>query len=182
MMSLIFRYIVSKHVTDSFWWDVWIRKTVASRFDNIYIGVLAAWVKFYHTEFWKNNSIKSLVLGIVLMIATFVVPRHIGSLYANVFYLTVSPIAIVLWFPYVTNLQTYKTIIGNIISHFSILSYAMFLVNLMIIQIIDCNFADIFKPIGGYSYLIYWLVVMIASYILYIIVEKRFIKIRSKIM
>ena len=182
MMSLIFRYIVSKHVTDSFWWDVWIRKTVASRFDNIYIGVLAAWVKFYHTEFWKNNSIKSLALGIVLMIATFVVPRHIGSLYANVFYLTVSPIAIVLWFPYVTNLQTYKTIIGNIISHFSILSYAMFLVNLMIIQIIDCNFADIFKPIGGYSYLIYWLVVMIASYILYIIVEKRFIKIRSKIM
>lgn len=182
IMSLTFRIIETEHVTDKFWWDVWIRKTVASRSDNIYIGVLAAWIKFYFPDFWKNNSIKCLIIGILLMVATFIIPREIGSLYTNVIYLTISPIAIALWLPFITSILSSMTAIGNVVSHFSILSYAMFLVNLMIVQIIDHNFADIFKGIGGYGYLIYWITVIIASYLLYIIVEKQFIKIRTKFM
>lgn len=182
IISLTFRIIETEHVTDKFWWDVWIRKTVASRSDNIYIGVLAAWIRFYRPDFWKNNTIKCLIAGILLMVATFIIPRQIGTLYTNVIYLTVTPIAIALWLPFVTSILNSKTAIGDVVSHFSILSYAMFLVNLMIIQIIDHNFADIFKGLGGYGYLIYWITVIIASYILYIIVEKQFIKIRTKVM
>lgn len=182
LMSVIFRIIETEHVTDNFWWDVWIRKTVASRSDNIYIGVLAAWIRFYRPNFWKNNTIKCLIAGILLMVATFIIPRQIGSFYTNVIYLTVAPIAIALWLPFITSILSSMTAIGNVVSHFSILSYAMFLVNLMIVQIIDHNFADIFKGIGGYGYLIYWITVIIASYLLYIIVEKQFIKIRTKFM
>ena len=182
IMSLAFRVIETEHVTDKFWWDVWIRKTVASRSDNIYIGVLAAYIKFYYPDFWKNNSVRCLMIGILLMIVTFVMPREIGSLYTNVIYLTLSPIAIALWLPYVTSIQSYKSVVGNILTHFSILSYAMFLVNLMIVQVIDLNFADEFKVLGGFGYLIYWITVIIASYILYMLVEKQFIKIRTKLM
>ena len=52
----------------------------------------------------------------------------------------------------------------------------------MIVQIIDNNFADYFKQIGAEGYGIYWIVVIVASYILYIVVEKQFVKIRDKVM
>lgn len=180
--SLVFRYIEAAHASDKFWWDVWMRKTVMSRFDNIYIGVIAAWIKFYYPEFWKKNSIKCLIIGIIIMIVTFIIPREMKTFYTNVIYLSIAPVAIAMWFPFATSVKESKTFIGQIISHFSILSYAMFLVNLMIVQIIDNNFADYFKQIGAEGYGIYWIVVIVASYILYIVVEKQFVKIRDKVM
>ncbi len=180
--SLVFRYIEAAHASDKFWWDVWMRKTVMSRFDNIYIGVIAAWIKFYYPEFWKKNSIKCLIIGIIIMIVTFIIPREMKTFYTNVIYLSIAPVAIAMWFPFATSVKESKTFIGQIISHFSILSYAMFLVNLMIVQIIDNNFADYFKQIGAEGYGIYWIVVIVASYILYIAVEKQFVKIRDKVM
>lgn len=181
LTSLIFRGVVSKNVTDDFWWDVWIRKTVASRMDNIYIGVLAAWVRFYVYDLWKRYAVKSLVFGIILMIATFFIPKHNGIFYANVIYLTLAPVAIVLWLPYLTSVKESKTFVGDIISHFSILSYAMFLTNLMLVQIIDNNFAELSRQMGAYSYFVYWLLVIISSYILYIVVEKQFVKLRTRL-
>lgn len=180
VVSLAFRVSASENATDNFWWDVWMRKTVASRMDNIYIGVLAAWIRYYAYDLWNRYAVKSLVIGVLLMIATFFIPKHIGTFYTNVVYLTVAPIAIALWLPYITRIKESKTFVGDIVSHFSILSYAMFLTNLMLIQIIDNNFAELSQQIGAWSYFIFWSLVIISSYILYIIVEKQFIKLRDK--
>lgn len=180
VVSLAFRVSASENATDNFWWDVWMRKTVASRMDNIYIGVLAAWIRCYAYDLWNRYAVKSLVIGVLLMIATFFIPKHIGTFYTNVVYLTVAPIAIALWLPYITRIKESKTFVGDIVSHFSILSYAMFLTNLMLIQIIDNNFAELSQQIGAWSYFIFWSLVIISSYILYIIVEKQFIKLRDK--
>ena len=180
LTSLIFRVVASKNVTDDFWWDVWMRKTVASRMDNIYIGVLAVWVRYYAYDLWKRYAVGSLILGIILMFVTFI-PKHTGTFYTNVVYLTLAPLAIALWLPYLTSVKESKTFVGDIISHFSILSYAMFLTNLMLVQIIDNNFAELSQQMGAYSYFIYWLLVIISSYILYIIVEKQFVKLRTRL-
>lgn len=180
VFSLIYRYSVSDYLTDNFWRDVWIRKTVASRCDNIYIGVLAAWVKTYHLEFWQRHSVKSFVAGLLLMFVTIILPRNIGTVYTNVFALTIPPIAIALCLPFLTTIRTFKTFAGKIVSCISVLSYAMFLTNLMVCQIIDVNFADLFHQLGGWGYLLYWVIVLCVSYILFMAIENVFIKVRER--
>ena len=159
-----------------------IRKTAASRFDNIYIGVMAAWVRCYTPNIWKSHPTVCLIVGILLMIVTFVVPRHSGTFYTNVIFLSIAPIAIAMWLPYLTNIKSSRTLIGKTLSYFSILSYAMFLTNLMVIQIIDKNYPEFFRQIGASGYFIYWILVIIASYFLYIVIEKQFVKIRDKVI
>ena len=180
--SLVFRYIASVHAIDGFWWDVWIRKTAASRFDNIYIGVMAAWIRCYTPNIWKSYPTTYLIAGILLMIVTFVVPRHSGTFYTNVIFLSIAPVAISMWLPYLTNIKSSRTLLGRVLPYFSILSYAMFLINLMVIQIIDKNYSELFRQIGASGYFIYWILVVIASYILYIVIEKQFVKIRDKVI
>lgn len=179
--TLMYRYSISDHLTDRFWRDVWLRKTVASRCDNIYIGVLAAWVRTYMPDFWQRHSVKSFVVGIFLMVASILIPRPFGSIYSNVFALTIPPVAIALWLPLLTRIKSFKTIIGSIVARIGILSYAMFLTNLMVCQIIDVNFADFFSRLGAWGYLIYWAIVLCVSYILFMAIENPFIIIRSRL-
>ena len=179
--SWTYRYSISSHALDSFWWDVWFRKTVASRTDNIYIGVLAAWVRVYFPERWNKHSLVCLFAGLAIMIFTLVVPRPRYSFYTNVVYLSIPPVAISLWLPFLTTIRISKSFFGKVMSHVSVLSYAMFLVNLMVAQIIAVNFAESFKSLGAWGYVVYWIVVMIASYILYMVVERPFDKLRARV-
>ena len=50
VLSICFRLSVVNHVTNRFSWDTWMRKTVASRTETIYIGVLAAWLMYYFSK------------------------------------------------------------------------------------------------------------------------------------
>ena len=180
VVSLVFRAIVSKQVGDSFLWDVWIRRTVASRCDNVYIGVLVAWIRCYYSEQWERYAVKGLVAGVVLFIVTILIPGHIGSVYSNVLYLTFSALSVALWFPFFSKILSFKTHLGKTISRISILSYAMFLTNLMVVQIIDKN-CPFLVGHGVLAYFVYWILVFAVSYLLYVLVEKPFVRLREKL-
>lgn len=180
LLSLGYRAAVASHASDIFWWDVWIRKTVASRCDCIYIGVLAAWLKTYAPEFWNRHAVKCLIAGIVLITLSFFIPPHIGTVYTDVFSLTIPPIAIALWFPFMVRIQSYSTAAGEVISHLSVLSYAMFLTNMLVVQIVDQHFSSAFHSIGAWGYGLYWLIVITISLLLYLAVEKPFVILRDK--
>ena len=112
---------------------------------------------------------------------SYILPRPIGSFYTNIVLMSVAPVAIALWFPFLSGITTHKTFLGDIVSHLSVLSYAMFLTNLMVVQIIDHNFAEFFSRMGAEGYLLYWVLVIIAAYLLYILVEKPFILLRKRL-
>ena len=179
LLSLSYRVVAAHYATDDFWWDVWIRKTVASRFDCIYIGVLAVWIKIYAPIFWNRLAVTSLIAGIALMIVSFFIPTHIGTIYTDIFSLTIPPVAIALWFPFLSRIQSYSTVVGEAISHLSVLSYAMFLTNLLVIQIVNKNFSAVFHGMGAWGYGLYWLIVISVSLLLYLFVEKPFVKLRD---
>lgn len=181
MLSVCYRIAIASYATDEFWWDVWVRKTVLSRFDCIYFGVLAAWVRHYFPEMWDRHAVKSFLLALVLLTIVILLPRQIGTLYKNVFYFTLQAISIVMFLPFVTRIQSYRTVFGKLITKISVLSYAMYLVNLMIVQLISNNFSDSFHHWGVWGYLLYWFIVLMASYLLYILVERPFAKIRARI-
>lgn len=180
LISMVFRANVSKEVVNSFFWDVWIRRTVASRCDNVYLGVLVAWVRCYYPEKWERHAVKSLIAGIVLFIVSITVRGNIGSAYSNIFYLTLSALSVTLWFPFFSKITSFKSHVGSAITRISILSYAMFLTNLMIVQIIDKNCPALVEH-GVLAYIVYWMLVFVASYLLYILVEKPFVGLRERI-
>ena len=179
VISMVFRSVVSDEVSNSFLWDVWIRRTVASRCDNVYIGVMAAWVKQYYPQFWDRHAVKSLVAGLLLFAVSILLPGNIGSMYSNVFYLTLSALAVALWFPFFSKIKSYKTGFGKVVSYVSILSYAMFLTNLMMVQIIDAKIPWLVNH-GIVGYFVYWVMMMTASYLLYVLIEKPFVRLRDR--
>ena len=150
--SIVYRATVAQFAVDPFWWDVWLRKTVASRCDTVYIGVMAAWIKIYAPNLWNRRPVISFIAGLSLMTAYLFIPKAIGTVYTDLFSLTISPIAIALCLPFLSQIRSYKTLAGKAISILSVLSYAMFLTNLLILQFIDVNFADIFHNIGDMDY------------------------------
>ena len=182
VFSMAYRFYVSDMVTDSFRWDVWIRKTVASRTDNIYIGVLAVWVMHYFREKWERYSVASFVVGTVIFAFSLMIPHDIGSFMYNIVYLTLAAMAIAFWMPLFTRWRTYKTRLGGFISRISILSYSMFLTNLGVAMIMRNVFPDFVHTHGIWTFVIYWPAVLAISYLLHIFVEKPFMKIRENII
>ena len=180
VISMVYRASVSDEVFNSFLWDVWIRRTVASRCDNVYIGVMAAWVKQFYPQLWDRHAVKILVAGLLLFAVSILLPGNIGSVYSNVFYLTLSALAVALWFPFFSKIKSYKTVFGKVVSYVSILSYAMFLTNLMMVQIIDAKIPWLVNH-GIVGYFVYWLMMLTASYLLHILVEKPFVRLRDRL-
>ena len=180
LASIAFRLSVADQVHDHFGWDIWIRKTVASRTDNIYIGVLAAWVMHYHPKLWERCAIPCFILGLLTFAATRIFPRTPGTFYYDALYLTISAFAIAMWFPLLTRWKTYKTLAGGFVARLSVLSYAMFLTNLLLLQVLETSFPQ-FLSRYKIAYPSYWLLVFVAAYLLYVLVEKPFARLRDKI-
>lgn len=181
LFSILFRISVSDQATEWFWWDVWIRKTVASRCDAIFIGVMVAWVQLYAPVVWQRHSLKFLLAGLVLLVVVVSVPQQPGTLYKNVFSCTIQSVAFAMLLPSAAKLSQSRTSFEGIITHVSVLSYSMYLINLMIVQLIVANFSETAKQWGAWSYVIYWIAVIVLSYLLYILVEKPFMKLRKRV-
>jgi peptidoglycan/LPS O-acetylase OafA/YrhL len=171
MSSVLYRFSISDLDYDSFWWDVNFRKVALSRFDCIYIGVIAAWFRFYFKEYWTKYALPLFLLGVLLFILHSNLPREINSIYFKVFYLSIAPIYIVMWFPLVDRLKDTKSVFGKLITYFNILSYAMYLFNLMVIQILDRHYSTALPNNATLKYIIFWLITIFLSYLLYILYE-----------
>ena len=171
LSAIIYRFSISDVSYDAFWWDVNFRKVAISRIDCIYWGVLAAWGRFYYNKIWNKYAIPFGVLGVLIFIVTSFIPRELNSVYLNIFYLSISPIYISLIFPILDRLKDTKTLFGNFVTRISILSYAIYLLNLLIIQITDNHFGSVLMENGEIKYIIYWIVTLVLSYLLYMVFE-----------
>lgn len=180
LSSIAFRLSVADQVHDRFGWDIWIRKTVASRTDNIYVGVLAAWVMCYFPKQWHRHAPACFVTGLTLFAATRIFPRTPGTFYYDTLYLTVSAIAIALWLPLMTRWKSCANRCGGLVSRLSVLSYAMFLTNLLLLQVLEHSFPA-FVSRYAIAYPVFWLSVFASAYFLYVLVEKPFIRLRDRI-
>ncbi len=181
LIVLIYRMKVSCHASDKFWYGVWLEKTVASRLDAVFIGVLASWVYLYHQEKWDKYAVASFVAGIALMGMVSVIPRHLGTFYYNILYNSLGPIAISLWLPLLFRYKKSKTPLKGVVAHLSVLSYSLFLTNLIVSNTIVAQCPEVFRNMGAWGYVVAWLWVLALSYILYMVVERPFMKLRARV-
>lgn len=182
VFSIVYRLSVADLATDAFRWDIWMRKTVASRIENVYIGVFAAWAMYYFPKQWDRYAIACFIAGIIMYVIVLrCIPRVFGSFSYNVLYLTLFAVSIGLWLPLFSKWKTCKTSFGGFVSRVSILSYSMFLTNGSIIMTLYKVCPIFMNEHGILAYFIFWPLIWVVSYLLYLLVEKPFMRLRERV-
>ncbi len=168
------------HILNYMEWDRFFRKQVITRFDSIVYGVIAAYIYKHHYSLWISNKKTFFFIGIFTIILAKILSLFFVSeigFYNCVFSFTLLALGTAFTLPYLNNFQTNRNLIYKIITYVSITSYSMYLVNLSIIKswiINKINWEDIFSNyymLISLRYLLFWLLVILFSYILYNFVE-----------
>jgi len=179
-LSIFYRIHINSHYYDSFWWDVSFRKVALSRIDSIFYGVLAAFFRIYYQKIWYKFRYYFFSIGIFIFLIFNIFNIKEYPIFYNIFYLSTSPIYIALWLPLIEDLKVSNKTFIKIISYFSVLSYAVYLLNLLIIQLLNKHLFVTINGFGIPKYFLFWLLIIISSLILYHFVEKPFSKLRQK--
>ena len=178
---LIYRIYISAGDVDAFWYENTFKKLVVTRLDAIMYGVLFAWISHYFPNLWSRYSEVAFFGGLILMCLVLIPEKDPNSFYAKTFYFSVTGLSAALLLPFAARPRLSKGVTGKIITHISLISYSMYLINLgLAAQLIDAN-ADLSSPAKVLVwYFIYWIAVAFFSTLLYKYFEKPVMDLRDR--
>lgn len=181
LLTIVYRYSKSGEAVDPFWFDVKFRKVVLARLDAIMFGVLFAWLKFYYPLLWKKLSVPFLITGLIfIFIIMHLVKLDPVGFYAKTIYFSAIGFSAAMLLPYADSVKRFKFPLGKAITHISIISYSMYLVNLALVaQVIEANFMPETKSAAAFTYILYWSIVLLLSTLLYKYFEKPMMDLRD---
>jgi peptidoglycan/LPS O-acetylase OafA/YrhL len=179
---IFFRYFRSSpDIIDGSWIDEEIKKTVLTRLDAIGYGLLAAWTAFYYPLFFSKYKIRFLILAFVLHYLLDNYKFNDNPFYLKVIYFSLLPITAMFFLPIAHSIKHGKGFISKIVIHISKISYSMYLVNLAIVaEVINSNFPKTSVNDGILKYVLYWIIVIVLSTIIYRFFEKPIMNLRNK--
>ena len=182
VIPLLYRMYCVPIPTDYFWWDVSIRKVVITRMDAIIYGVLGAYLAHYHKDLWFRFRWPMFMLGLVLIYSNRLFNITWNSFYGRTFYFSVLSLGCMLLIPLAASVKEFKRPwIGKSITHISLISYSMYLINLgLVAQVIAKNFLPLSRTETAGMYLVYWTVVIGVSTVLYRYFELPMMKLRDR--
>jgi len=180
LFTFLYRDFLSTEEYNYFWWDVTFRKVVFTRIDTIFYGVLAAWTRFYYYDFWKKHAKVLFSIGLLLFITSVFIPKDPSTYYTQVFYFSLASVGIAFWLPLLDQWKKAPKNIHKAISKLSILSFSAYLINLLYAQLIEHNWSVFAYEYPKRTYLLYWLITIVSSYLLYFLWEKPFYKLGRK--
>ena len=178
VFSFVYRVLSLNYAIDNFWYGETYHKLVVMRLDSIAYGLLAAWFFYYHPYYWVKFRISSLIIGLslVLFVANYKVRDN--TFYREVTYFSLSPIAAMLLLPFAQSIKKGKTV--KIITHISKISYSMYLLNLAVAEVFRDNFPSLGGNDGLFKYILYWVIVITGSTLLYKYFEKPIMNLRNR--
>lgn len=180
-LPLLIRILRAGESVDPFWWDVKFRKLVLLRLDTIIYGVLAAYVKFYHNSFWRDLAYPAFLLGISIILISQYLPWEVNGFFAKTFYFNCTTIGAMLLLPLADSWKRFRGWGGRVVTHISLISYSMYLVNLGVVSEVIKKQFPIANPMdGALKYMIYWVVVIVLSSYLYYIFEQPIMDLRDR--
>jgi peptidoglycan/LPS O-acetylase OafA/YrhL len=174
-------FIASKFEVDNFWLGVKVYKVVIYRLDGIAFGLLAAFIKFFHPNFWFKWRNLSFVIGIVLCYTILYSEWLPNEFSTKVYKITFQSLGCFLLLPKFDSMKSAPILLRKIITHISLISYSMYLINLALVaEVIQTNF----PPNGPLSawmlYFIYWFIVITVSTLIYKYFEKPIMDLRER--
>ena len=178
------------------------RGIVTTRLDAISYGVLAAYVRHYFPAFWTNELLRKrlFVIGLI-MTALFAFSASILVLkfyydigifpaytfYKRTFYFPLIGMSMMLLMPYMEGWRTATGIwarfgIGRVITHISLISYSMYLLNLTPIMLTVIERIPTTSPLVGWIKVwLFWALVLVLSTLLFKFFEKPVTALREKL-
>jgi len=181
VFPLLYRIYHSGELVNHFFWDIKFRKVVLMRLDTIIYGVLAAWVKHYYKGFWAKYAFPLFIAGMIIIIGIQYIPKEPNDFFTKTFYFNIVTVGAMLILPYADSVQNFRSSFGKFITHISLISYSMYLINLaLVVQVIQKNFPVTDPTNGSLKYILYWAIVLIASTLLFYLFEKPMMDLRDK--
>lgn len=172
-------------------WDLVFRKQVFTRLDSLMYGIIGAYFNYYLPSIWKKYKKEALVLGMILFIFLKVLFLYEliapGSVFNCVFSFSFTSIATLLLLPFLSGFRRNSGVIYKTISHISLISYSMYLINLSLVQgwIINkipwYSFVENPYVVVSFRYGFYWLLTILLSTLIYKYFELPMMNFRDKI-
>ena len=172
--------MVSPEVTYEFW-EAHFRKLVVTRLDSIAYGLLAAWLFYYYRTTWEKFRIHAFVGGILLMAFVLNFPSPTNGFYAQVLMFPASSLSAMLLLPLARSIKGSKGPVRRGITHISVISYSMYLVNgALVSEVIRDNFLPSSQNGRLMTYFFYWLAVIVFATVLNRFYEKPVMALRDR--
>lgn len=179
---LLFRFfIASDYNVDRFWFSVKIAKVVIFRLDGIAFGLLAAFVNYYYSKSWYKYRNITFVIGGVFSYGILLYSWDLNSTFAKVLLFFVQSLSYALLLPKFESMRRKTNHIVKIVTHISLISYSMYLINLALIaEVIRDNFPPQNPLTAWIMFFVYLLAVFVFSTLIYKYYEKPIMNLRDK--
>lgn len=175
-------FIASKFEVDAFWLEVRINKVVVYVLDVIALGLLAAYIKHWHSAFWFKIRNVSFVAGFIVYYVITYMPCEPNHFYTKCFREILQAVGCFLLLPKCDNWKNAPLWLTKIVTHISLISYQMYLINLALVASLIVN---IFPFKGETQAWIlfgaYWIIVLVVSTMLYKYYESPITNLRDKL-
>lgn len=182
--------------------ELGFRGIVVTRLDAISYGVLAAYAKHYFPAFWTNDRTRSrlAIVGLALIVLTSftasiiilkyyvqagIYPAYV--FYKRTFYFPVIGLSMALVVPYMDGWRTATGLwarfgIARLITHISLISYSMYLLNLTPIMLTLLErFPTTSAAVGWTKVGVFWGLTLVLSTLLFAYFEKPVTELRERL-
>ncbi len=172
------------------------RGIVLTRLDAIAYGVLAAWLKQYKPGFWNGRWAQNtgfwlgvaLTIGVAVTSSILILPYYVDGgvypmyvFYKRSIYFLVMGVSMLLLVPRMSNWQTGPRLLTPFVTHISLISYSMYLLNLSVIMALIINPIPTTSVWVGYGkVLLFWVLTIVAATVLYRLYEKPMTQLRER--
>jgi len=178
---LIYRTCTSSLIIEDGQYDLFFRKLVLTRLDSIGYGVAGAFINSYFPILWKRIAYYAFGIGLLLLAWLCRIHTDPVTHFLQTIYFSLMSFAIALLLPLLSGMKT-ESIPGRPFRFVSRISYALYLCNMLIVQL----FVKYLHPQGRVgdmlNFLLCWVTVFIAALLVYALVEAPFLRMRDKVV
>lgn len=180
-------YYVNSSIATMDSWNLNIKSIVIYRIDAIVIGFVVAWLHYYYKDIMRKYAYYAFIISVHLFFLQFVVFNVYGfdintqPLYFRVFYFTFSAVTFALGLPLFVYWNKANAKITRIVEFISKISYSMYLLHYSIITVLIKYFLSVlkFQLQPFLVILIYLLITLCSSFLLYKFYEKPMMSLRD---
>ena len=170
-------------------WAHDFREVGLIRLDAIYYGFVVAYIAANYQSFYTKIALPAFIIGVIgictLMFFQKSITDNQPTVLINTFFTTALSIAIAFIIPYLSLLKSFKyKIVAKIVTAISIISYSLYLINN---GVVGKMFWDLSNKGEGWSvtmatsmYILYWVVSLGLSTLIFVFFEKPMTDLRNK--
>ena len=170
-------------------WNTAVREVAMIRLDAIYYGFVAVYVSRKHFKVWDAYKVPVFIIGLIGVLGLMAFQKKIvdqfPGLISNVVFFSALSICIAFLLPLLASIKTTKwQMLAKPITGISIISYSMYLVNGGLISftfMIHSNEgANWSVPFAGLMYVVFWILCISSSWLIFVLFEKPMTDLRNR--